>query len=485
MDNFITKVKIGSDIYDIMVDKITATADIENGSRFIISDSTDHIVASSITFDGSTTTKALSQAGTWIDVDNYELSIASSTELGGIKVGENLDIDTETGLLKLKNSPDLKGNATAVTPDISETTGTRIATVAYVKALISASDAMIFKGIVDSNSDLPAEHEAGWTYKVRTAGTYAGVVCEAGDMILCVADGESASNDDWAVIQTNIDGAVTGPASAVDGQIAVFDGTTGKVIIDSGLAVASASDLPASLEATANAGSSSKLARADHVHEKPRYGNISIDGSITTNAEIANGDRIVIVDSSDNSKLTGASIIFDGSTTTKALAQSGEWIEVNNYELTPATTTELGGVIIGEGIFVNNQGLIANSGVRGVATGNGANGTIEVNTNGTSTNVSVQGISTAAFHPEEDFATSTHVHNYTTTDASVITNVESVTSSFITSWSTGVLPTATVENETLIFDWGSLPELSMQVVQADHITYSTTTVVTSVGHVSG
>ena len=321
MDNFITKVKVGSDIYDIMVDKITTTTNIENGSRFIISDSTGHIVASSITFDGSTTTKALSQAGTWVDVDNYELPIASSTELGGIKVGENLDINSETGLLKLKDSPDLKGNATAVTPDVSETTGTRIATVAYVKALISASNAMIFKGVVDSNSDLPTEHEAGWTYKVRTAGTYAGVVCEAGDMILCVADGESASNDDWAVIQTNIDGAVTGPTSAVNERIAVFDGTTGKVIADSGFS-------------------------------------------------------------------------------------------------------------------------------------------------------------------KEDFATSTHVHEYTTTDASVITNIESVTSSFITSWTTGVLPAATVENETLIFDWGSLPQLNMQSVQADHITYSTTTVVNSIRYIS-
>ena len=140
-------------------------------------------------------------------------------------------------------------------------------------------------------------------------------------MILCIADGDFASNDDWAIIQTNIDGAVIGPINSVNEHIAIFNDTTGKVIADSGFT-------------------------------------------------------------------------------------------------------------------------------------------------------------------KEDFATSTHIHEYTTTDVSVITSIESITSSLITSWSTGVLPTATVEDEILIFDWGSLPQLNTTTIQADHITYSTTTVVSSIGHVS-
>ena len=45
--------------------------------------------------------------------------------------------------------------------------------------------AMVYKGIVNSNSDLPSSGvQAGWTYVVATAGTYAGQACEVGDMII-------------------------------------------------------------------------------------------------------------------------------------------------------------------------------------------------------------------------------------------------------------------------------------------------------------
>ena len=47
--------------------------------------------------------------------------------------------------------------------------------------------------------------------------------------------------------------------------------------------------------------------------------------SVTENETIANGDRIAIVDSSEDSKLTGSSVTFDGSTTSKALSQKGTW----------------------------------------------------------------------------------------------------------------------------------------------------------------
>lgn len=45
--------------------------------------------------------------------------------------------------------------------------------------------AMVYKGTVNSNSDLPTSGvQAGWTYVVATAGTYAGQACEVGDMII-------------------------------------------------------------------------------------------------------------------------------------------------------------------------------------------------------------------------------------------------------------------------------------------------------------
>lgn len=115
----------------------------------------------------------------------------------------------------------------------------------YVKgqidSKIAAADAMIYKGTIGTNGTitaLPNTHSTGWTYKVITAGTYAGKVCEIGDMIICLTDGTAANNDHWTVVQNNTDGVVTGPSSVTSGRIAVFNGTTGKVIKDSGYTIA-------------------------------------------------------------------------------------------------------------------------------------------------------------------------------------------------------------------------------------------------------
>ena len=98
-----------------------------------------------------------------------------------------------------------------------------------------------FKGALTSTSGLPTVgYRSGWQYSVKDPGTYAGQSCEAGDLVLCVKDyaSGSASNSDWTVIQANIVGAVTGPSTAVTDHVAVFDGTSGKIIRDSGFTIA-------------------------------------------------------------------------------------------------------------------------------------------------------------------------------------------------------------------------------------------------------
>jgi hypothetical protein len=112
---------------------------------------------------------------------------------------------------------------------------------AYVDNLFNANDAMQFKGTIGTGGTvtaLPTTHSAGWTYRVITAATYAGVVTEVGDLIIAVIDraGTGNANSDWTVVQTNIDGAVVGPASAVSANVARFNGTSGKLIQDSGVA---------------------------------------------------------------------------------------------------------------------------------------------------------------------------------------------------------------------------------------------------------
>ncbi len=105
----------------------------------------------------------------------------------------------------------------------------------YIDGIVTANDAMVFKGTLGTGGTitaLPSTHAIGWAYKVITAGTYAGQVCEIGDLILSITSrsGSGNTNNDWIVVQANVDGAVTGPASSINNRIAVFSGTSGKVI---------------------------------------------------------------------------------------------------------------------------------------------------------------------------------------------------------------------------------------------------------------
>lgn len=118
------------------------------------------------------------------------------------------------------------------------------ATKQYVDRLIAGIQGFEV-GVVDSSTPLPATgYKAGQAFRVAEAGTYAGQSCEVGDLIICVKDyaAEGASNADFMVVQSNLNGAVIGPDASTDANIAVFDGITGKRIKDSNVTLASLQD---------------------------------------------------------------------------------------------------------------------------------------------------------------------------------------------------------------------------------------------------
>lgn len=95
----------------------------------------------------------------------------------------------------------------------SGSTSTNLPTTAAVRAYVdqvagaAAAGALVYQGTVGTGgdiADLPAAHTKGWYYVVKAAGTFAGVSCEAGDMIICKNTGTTASDADWDVIQANI-----------------------------------------------------------------------------------------------------------------------------------------------------------------------------------------------------------------------------------------------------------------------------------------
>lgn len=82
---------------------------------------------------------------------------------------------------------------------------------AYVDAIISASQGIVYKGTINSVNDIPTTYDVGWLYMIGTAGTYVGQKCEVGDLMIAVVarTGTGNQNSDWDVIQTNIEGAIT------------------------------------------------------------------------------------------------------------------------------------------------------------------------------------------------------------------------------------------------------------------------------------
>ena len=163
------------------------------------------------------------------------------------RVGENLyllNIQTTAEQVKMKDAEQSESSVQQEIEALREA----------VKNVLAANDAMVFKGVVNQDSDIAAaDYQAGWTYKVGTAGTYKGQKCEVGDLIVCIKDyADSPADSDWTVVQTNIDGAVTGPESAADGNLPAFDGATGRIIKDSALRTADVSDAVAKKHEHAN-----------------------------------------------------------------------------------------------------------------------------------------------------------------------------------------------------------------------------------------
>jgi hypothetical protein len=140
----------------------------------------------------------------------------------------------------------------------------------YVDQIVAAQDAMVFKGVIDcsANPNYPAA-DRGWTYRISVAGKIgggSGINVEVGDILICLDDGTASGNQatvgtHWSIAQSNLDGAVIGPASAVSGNIATFNGTTGKLIQDSGLAL----DTDTSLTANSDSKIASQKATKTYV----------------------------------------------------------------------------------------------------------------------------------------------------------------------------------------------------------------------------
>lgn len=177
--------------------------------------------------------------------------------LSGLSQNVQTNLETLKGNFTtlFDGDPEFKGKPTTTTPlpptGADKPPVKQIANVEYVlqeiDRVLLASDAMNFKGVFDDDDttknensiiiSLPPKADIGDTYKVGINAEFANQKCEIGDLAICLQSYATAPTtnlkDYWAIVQSNVDGTVTGPVNASSDNIAVFDGTTGKIIKDS------------------------------------------------------------------------------------------------------------------------------------------------------------------------------------------------------------------------------------------------------------
>jgi hypothetical protein len=179
------------------------------------------------------TAHAASHADGGSDEISIDGSQVTSGTIADVRIASTIARDSEViPIGYLDTDGTLAGNSDTKVPS-------QKAIKTYADQLIAAADAMVFKGVIDcsANPNYPAA-DKGWTYRVSVAGKIggaSGVVVEAGDIAICLADGTVSGNQatvgtSWSVAQANVDGAVIGPTSATDSGLVVFDGTTGKIV---------------------------------------------------------------------------------------------------------------------------------------------------------------------------------------------------------------------------------------------------------------
>ena len=94
----------------------------------------------------------------------------------------------QTSVANIQAGKDASGN----------TITTTYATKAELGELLNNNNAMLFKGAIDAESDINnnlINYKPGDVYRINTAGTYAGKVCEIGDLLICVNEKVSSFNN--------------------------------------------------------------------------------------------------------------------------------------------------------------------------------------------------------------------------------------------------------------------------------------------------
>lgn len=176
------------DTADAKIGSVTLSGGTNNGTLKLTVDgtATDNIAVTGLGSAAYTATTAYATSAQGTKADN------AMPKSGG----------TFTGAVTLNADP--TANLGAATKQYVDT---------QITSKISASDAMVFKGTLGSGGTVTAVPTTGVvkgdTYKVITAGTWAGSACKVGDLLIALNSGAiTANTDNWAYVPSG-DEAIT------------------------------------------------------------------------------------------------------------------------------------------------------------------------------------------------------------------------------------------------------------------------------------
>lgn len=177
---------------------------------------------------------------TGIQKTTYKIQDTTYTIDASLNNDKNLIValKDENGTTKSSDSLDISSTLTVNGEDYTIEPSGKITLPSYytttdIDGKLKAVNAMVYKGVVNKNGDLPTTGVSiGWTYKVGTKDTYAGIECNVGDLL--IANGTEENNENiitagltWDHIDTSDKEDTLYTLSVANNVVTLTDSTAG------------------------------------------------------------------------------------------------------------------------------------------------------------------------------------------------------------------------------------------------------------------
>ena len=256
------------------------------------------IATNPLTYNPSTgilSTPNLTVGGSTIS-DYVRALKATSTLFGTVKLVDSLDTNVKTNN---------NGAATSIAASQLALYNAYKAAIDYADQKITS--AVSFKGTLGTTGTVTVLPTSGYTigdeYKVITAGTYAGNVCEVGDMIIAIHSYTTGAvpSADWSVIQTNLTGALQ---------------TNGGTITKNAIVIGTDNSLVTGITVPSTAASFLEWDGTNYAWTNSIYRPIAVNGTVQftgtsgTQVNFTNGTNTTVSYSSNNITINATDTLF-------------------------------------------------------------------------------------------------------------------------------------------------------------------------------